>query len=93
MYCTVSIFGSQSWFSLLSTGLVVLAAAWHPADTPCLAYFCLVTLPDSAMPVTDELTVEVTRYNPPFQVQSDTNGVFTCSYHGRGYKLTVCVTS
>lgn len=59
------------WFALLSAGLVVLAAAWHPADTPCLAYFCLVTLPDSTLPVTDELSVEVTKYNPAFQVNSE----------------------
>uniref|UniRef100_A0A3B4DZX2 Nuclear pore complex protein Nup133 n=1 Tax=Pygocentrus nattereri TaxID=42514 RepID=A0A3B4DZX2_PYGNA len=52
---------------LSHAGLVVLAAAWHPADTPCLAYFCLVTLPDTAGPASSELSVEVTKYNPPFQ--------------------------
>ncbi|XP_072513752.1 nuclear pore complex protein Nup133 [Salminus brasiliensis] len=52
-------------------GLVVLAAAWHPADTPCLAYFCLVTLPDTAGPASDELSVEVTKYNPPFQNEEE----------------------
>ncbi|XP_027034885.2 nuclear pore complex protein Nup133 [Tachysurus fulvidraco] len=56
---------------LSHTGLVVLAAAWHPADSPCLAYFCLVTLPDTTMPVTDELSVEVTKYNPPFQSEDE----------------------
>lgn len=55
------------WF-LFSAGLVVLAAAWHPADTPCLAYFCLVTLQDSGAAISDQFTVEVTKYNPPFQV-------------------------
>ncbi|XP_030636232.1 nuclear pore complex protein Nup133 [Chanos chanos] len=52
-------------------GLVVLAAAWHPADTPCLAYFCLVTLPDNVSQVSDELSVEVTKYNPPFQSEEE----------------------
>ncbi|XP_047433726.1 nuclear pore complex protein Nup133 isoform X2 [Mugil cephalus] len=47
-------------------GLVVLAAAWHPSDTPCLAYFCLVTLQDSGASVSDSFTVEVTKYSPPF---------------------------
>uniref|UniRef100_A0A8B9HKR4 Nucleoporin 133 n=1 Tax=Astyanax mexicanus TaxID=7994 RepID=A0A8B9HKR4_ASTMX len=58
-------------FYSLSAGLVVLAAAWHPADTPCLAYFCLVTLPDTAGPASDELSVEVTKYNPPFQSEDE----------------------
>uniref|UniRef100_A0A8C7TKE7 Nuclear pore complex protein Nup133 n=1 Tax=Oncorhynchus mykiss TaxID=8022 RepID=A0A8C7TKE7_ONCMY len=48
-------------------GLVVLAAAWHPSDSPCLAYFCLVTLLDNGNNISDELSVEVTKYNPPFQ--------------------------
>lgn len=52
---------------LSQAGLVVLAAAWHPADTPCLAYFCLVTLQDGGAAVSDQFTVEVTKYNPPFQ--------------------------
>uniref|UniRef100_A0A8B9HK96 Nucleoporin 133 n=1 Tax=Astyanax mexicanus TaxID=7994 RepID=A0A8B9HK96_ASTMX len=56
---------------LSHAGLVVLAAAWHPADTPCLAYFCLVTLPDTAGPASDELSVEVTKYNPPFQSEDE----------------------
>ncbi|KAK3530270.1 hypothetical protein QTP86_022422 [Hemibagrus guttatus] len=56
---------------LSHAGLVVLAAAWHLADTPCLAYFCLVTLPDATIPVTDELSVEVTKYNPPFQSEEE----------------------
>ncbi|XP_040926973.1 nuclear pore complex protein Nup133 isoform X2 [Betta splendens] len=52
---------------LSQAGLVVLAAAWHPADTPCLAYFCLVTLQDHGATVSEQFTVEVTKYNPPFQ--------------------------
>ncbi len=54
---------------LFRAGLVLLAAAWHPGDTPCVAYFCLVTLAESTAPSPDLLTVEVTKYNPPFQVQ------------------------
>ncbi|KAM8773428.1 nuclear pore complex protein Nup133 [Acanthopagrus schlegelii] len=52
---------------LSQAGLVVLAAAWHPSDTPCLAYFCLVTLQESGAAISDQFTVEVTKYNPPFQ--------------------------
>lgn len=48
-------------------GLVILAAAWHPSDSPCLAYFCLVTLQDSGAAVSDQFTVEVTKYSSPFQ--------------------------
>uniref|UniRef100_H3CLD1 Nuclear pore complex protein Nup133 n=1 Tax=Tetraodon nigroviridis TaxID=99883 RepID=H3CLD1_TETNG len=48
-------------------GLVVLVAAWHPADTPCLAYFCLVTLQDSGAAISDQFYVEVTKHSPPFQ--------------------------
>uniref|UniRef100_A0AAY4DP90 Nuclear pore complex protein Nup133 n=1 Tax=Denticeps clupeoides TaxID=299321 RepID=A0AAY4DP90_9TELE len=48
-------------------GPVVLAAAWHPADKPCLVYFCLVTLPEQAGQLFTEMSVEVTKYNPPFQ--------------------------
>ncbi|XP_051749534.1 nuclear pore complex protein Nup133 [Ctenopharyngodon idella] len=54
-----------------NAGLVVLAAAWHPGDTPCLAYFCLVTLGESAAPSPDLLTVEVTKHNPPFQSEEE----------------------
>ncbi|CAK6978621.1 nuclear pore complex protein Nup133 [Scomber scombrus] len=52
---------------LSEAGLVVLAAAWHPADTPCLAYFCLVTLQDHGAAISDQFTVEVTKYSTPFQ--------------------------
>ncbi|KAM3865494.1 nuclear pore complex protein Nup133 [Diretmus argenteus] len=52
---------------LSQVGLVVLAAAWHNSDTPSLAYFCLVTLQDTGASISDHFTVEVTKYNPPFQ--------------------------
>ncbi|XP_029988402.1 nuclear pore complex protein Nup133 isoform X2 [Sphaeramia orbicularis] len=48
-------------------GLVVLAAAWHPSDSPCLAYFCLVTLQDNGTAIADQFNVEVTKYSAPFQ--------------------------
>ncbi|XP_077426499.1 nuclear pore complex protein Nup133 isoform X2 [Vanacampus margaritifer] len=53
------------------TGLVVLAAAWHPSDTPCLLYFCLVTLQDLGAAISNQFTVEVTNHNPPFQSESE----------------------
>lgn len=52
-------------------GLVVLAAAWHPSDTPCLAYFCLATLQETGVSVCDQFTVEVTKYSCPFQSEED----------------------
>ncbi|XP_047222929.1 nuclear pore complex protein Nup133 [Girardinichthys multiradiatus] len=52
-------------------GLVVLAAAWHPSDTPCLAYFCLVTLQDTGVTICDQFNVEVTKYSCPFQSEED----------------------
>uniref|UniRef100_A0A8C3A3Y0 Nuclear pore complex protein Nup133 n=1 Tax=Cyclopterus lumpus TaxID=8103 RepID=A0A8C3A3Y0_CYCLU len=55
------------YISLIQSGLVVLAAAWHPSDAPCLAYFCLVTLQDNGAAISDQFTVEVTKYSPPFQ--------------------------
>uniref|UniRef100_A0A8D2BCI1 Nuclear pore complex protein Nup133 n=1 Tax=Sciurus vulgaris TaxID=55149 RepID=A0A8D2BCI1_SCIVU len=48
-------------------GLLILAAAWHPADSPCLVYYSLVTVEDNGYQVSDAITVEVTQYNPPFQ--------------------------
>ncbi|KAM8813256.1 nuclear pore complex protein Nup133 [Rhynchonycteris naso] len=48
-------------------GLLVLAAAWHPADIPCLVYYSLITVEDHGYQVSDAVTVEVTQYNPPFQ--------------------------
>ncbi|KAL2086993.1 hypothetical protein ACEWY4_018052 [Coilia grayii] len=56
---------------LSQEGLVVLAAAWHPADTPCLVYFCLVMLPDRAPLTSDEISVEVTKHNPAFQSEEE----------------------
>ncbi|KAM4585037.1 nuclear pore complex protein Nup133 [Odontesthes bonariensis] len=52
---------------LSQAGLVVSAAAWNPSDTPCLAYFCLVTLQDNGASISEQFTVEVTKYNCPFQ--------------------------
>uniref|UniRef100_A0A671Q9C2 Nuclear pore complex protein Nup133-like n=1 Tax=Sinocyclocheilus anshuiensis TaxID=1608454 RepID=A0A671Q9C2_9TELE len=60
-----------SYLDMQYTGLVVLAAAWHPGDTPCVAYFCLVTLAESIAPSPDLLTVEVTKYNPPFESEEE----------------------
>nr|XP_003415271.1 nuclear pore complex protein Nup133 isoform X1 [Loxodonta africana] len=48
-------------------GLLILAAAWHPADTPCLVYYSLVTVEDDGYQMAGAVTVEVTQYNPPFQ--------------------------
>ncbi|XP_051939725.1 nuclear pore complex protein Nup133 isoform X2 [Hippocampus zosterae] len=55
---------------LSQIGLVVLAAARHPSDTPCLVYFCLVTLQDLGAAISNQFTVEVTNYNPHFQSES-----------------------
>ncbi|XP_045293385.1 nuclear pore complex protein Nup133 isoform X2 [Leopardus geoffroyi] len=48
-------------------GLLILAAAWHPADNPCLIYYSLITVEDNGHQMSDVVTVEVTQYNPPFQ--------------------------
>ncbi|XP_061626192.1 nuclear pore complex protein Nup133 [Phyllopteryx taeniolatus] len=56
---------------LSQAGLVVLAAAWHPSDTPCLVYFCLVTLQDLSTAISNQFTVEVTNYNPSFLNESE----------------------
>nr|XP_019610340.1 PREDICTED: nuclear pore complex protein Nup133 isoform X2 [Rhinolophus sinicus] len=48
-------------------GLLILAAAWHPADTPCLIYYSVITVEDNGSQMSDAVTVEVTQYNPPFQ--------------------------
>ncbi|XP_037366089.1 nuclear pore complex protein Nup133 [Talpa occidentalis] len=48
-------------------GLLILAAAWHPADSPCLTYYSLITVEDNGHQMSDAVTVEVTQYNPPFQ--------------------------
>ncbi|XP_053238474.1 nuclear pore complex protein Nup133 [Podarcis raffonei] len=48
-------------------GLVILAAAWHLGDSPCLIYYTLITVEDNGYPTCDNVIVEVTQYNPPFQ--------------------------
>uniref|UniRef100_A0A8C2R2D5 Nucleoporin Nup133/Nup155-like C-terminal domain-containing protein n=1 Tax=Capra hircus TaxID=9925 RepID=A0A8C2R2D5_CAPHI len=48
-------------------GLLILAAAWHLADSPCLVYYSLITVEDNGYQMSDSVTVEVTQYNPPFQ--------------------------
>uniref|UniRef100_A0A3P9LE41 Nuclear pore complex protein Nup133 n=1 Tax=Oryzias latipes TaxID=8090 RepID=A0A3P9LE41_ORYLA len=79
---TDSIWGSDSNFQemkeganvdyldmkLSQAGLVILAAAWHPVDSPCLVYFCLITLQDDGASISDQFSVEVTKYSCPFQV-------------------------
>uniref|UniRef100_H2SG96 Nuclear pore complex protein Nup133 n=1 Tax=Takifugu rubripes TaxID=31033 RepID=H2SG96_TAKRU len=64
--------GANVTYLDLKAGLVVLVAAWHPSDTPCLAYFCLVTLQDSGAAISDQFNVEVTKYRLPFQVTMET---------------------
>uniref|UniRef100_A0A7M4FGG8 Nuclear pore complex protein Nup133 n=1 Tax=Crocodylus porosus TaxID=8502 RepID=A0A7M4FGG8_CROPO len=48
-------------------GLVILAAAWHLGDSPCLIYYTLITVEDKGYQMSDDVVVEVTQYNPPFQ--------------------------
>uniref|UniRef100_A0A8D0P151 Nuclear pore complex protein Nup133 n=1 Tax=Sus scrofa TaxID=9823 RepID=A0A8D0P151_PIG len=50
-------------------GLLILAAAWHLADNPCLVYYSLIAVEDNGYQMSDAVTVEVTQYNPPFQVR------------------------
>lgn len=57
---------------LSSDGLLVLAAAWHLGDSPCLIYYSLITVEDNGNQMSDTVTVEVTQYNPPFQVSKIT---------------------
>ncbi|NXH14436.1 NU133 protein, partial [Bucco capensis] len=52
-------------------GLVILAAAWHPGDRPCLVYYTLVTAEDKGYQMSDDIVVEVTQYNPPFQSEEE----------------------
>ncbi|KAJ3614211.1 hypothetical protein NHX12_017786 [Muraenolepis orangiensis] len=54
---------------LSQSGLVLLVAAWHSLDTPCIAYFCLVTLQDHTASVFDHITLEVTKHTAPFQTE------------------------
>ena len=46
-----------------------MAAAWHLADNPCLVYYSLIAVEDNGYQMSDAVTVEVTQYNPPFQVR------------------------
>ncbi|XP_018416810.1 PREDICTED: nuclear pore complex protein Nup133 [Nanorana parkeri] len=48
-------------------GLVILAAAWHPGDNPCLIYYTLVTVKDEGYNFSDEVNIEVTQFNPLFE--------------------------
>ncbi|XP_029450044.1 nuclear pore complex protein Nup133 [Rhinatrema bivittatum] len=48
-------------------GLVILATAWHPGDSPCLSYYTLITVQDEGYNMSSEVIVEVTQFNPPFQ--------------------------
>ncbi|KAM4041959.1 nuclear pore complex protein Nup133 isoform 2-T2 [Anomaloglossus baeobatrachus] len=50
-----------------SDGLVILAAAWHPGDTPCMSYYTLITVEDEGYNFSDQLSVEVTHLSPLFQ--------------------------
>ncbi|XP_053918634.1 nuclear pore complex protein Nup133 isoform X1 [Cuculus canorus] len=52
-------------------GLVILAAAWHPGDRPCLVYYTLITVEDKGYQMSDDVVVEVTQYNPSFQSEED----------------------
>ncbi|XP_025973050.1 nuclear pore complex protein Nup133 isoform X1 [Dromaius novaehollandiae] len=52
-------------------GLVILAAAWHPGDRPCLVYYTLITVEDKGFQMSDDVVVEVTQYNPSFQSEEE----------------------
>uniref|UniRef100_A0A803YGV9 Nuclear pore complex protein Nup133 n=1 Tax=Meleagris gallopavo TaxID=9103 RepID=A0A803YGV9_MELGA len=52
-------------------GLVILAAAWHPGDHPCLVYYTLITVEDKGFQMSDDVVVEVTQYNPSFQSEEE----------------------
>ncbi|KAM9018268.1 nuclear pore complex protein Nup133 isoform 2-T2 [Ara ararauna] len=52
-------------------GLVILAAAWHPGDRPCLVYYTLITVEDKGYQMSDDVVVEVTQYNPSFQSEEE----------------------
>ncbi|XP_010145982.1 PREDICTED: nuclear pore complex protein Nup133-like, partial [Eurypyga helias] len=52
-------------------GLVILAAAWHPGDSPCLVYYTLITVQDKGYQISDDVVVEVTQYNPSFQSEEE----------------------
>ncbi|KAM5163762.1 nuclear pore complex protein Nup133 [Mantella aurantiaca] len=48
-------------------GLVILTAAWHHGDDPCLIYYTLVTVRDEGFNFSDDVNVEVTQFNPLFE--------------------------
>ncbi|XP_073527636.1 nuclear pore complex protein Nup133 [Phyllobates terribilis] len=50
-----------------SDGMVILAAAWHPGDTPCMSYYTLITVKDEGYNFSDQISVEVTQLSPLFQ--------------------------
>ncbi|XP_068258268.1 nuclear pore complex protein Nup133 isoform X2 [Nyctibius grandis] len=52
-------------------GLVLLAAAWHPGDHPCLVYYTLITVEDKGYQMSDDVVVEVTQYNPSFRSEEE----------------------
>uniref|UniRef100_A0A8C5H5X8 Nuclear pore complex protein Nup133 n=1 Tax=Gouania willdenowi TaxID=441366 RepID=A0A8C5H5X8_GOUWI len=52
-------------------GLVILATAWNPSDTPCLAHFCLITLQETGGTICEQFTVEVTKHSSMFQTEED----------------------
>lgn len=66
--CSCGVCVLLSMLPVSRAGLVLLVAAWHPSDAPCLAYFCLVTLQDSGAAISEHFYVEVTKFSPPFQV-------------------------
>ncbi|NXO00194.1 NU133 protein, partial [Rhinopomastus cyanomelas] len=52
-------------------GLVILAAAWHPGDQPCLVYYTLIIVEDKGYQMSDDVVVEVTQYNPSFKSEDE----------------------
>uniref|UniRef100_A0A8C5H8I3 Nuclear pore complex protein Nup133 n=1 Tax=Gouania willdenowi TaxID=441366 RepID=A0A8C5H8I3_GOUWI len=52
-------------------GLVILATAWNPSDTPCLAHFCLITLQETGGTICEQFTVEVTNVFVYHQTEED----------------------
>ncbi|XP_073416308.1 nuclear pore complex protein Nup133 isoform X1 [Dendrobates tinctorius] len=52
-----------------SDGLVILAAAWHPGDTPCMSYYTLITVKDEGYNFSDLINVQVIQLSPLFQCE------------------------
>ncbi|XP_043926669.1 nuclear pore complex protein Nup133 [Protopterus annectens] len=63
---------------LIKKGLVILAAAWHLEDSPCLTYYCLITVQDEGYNMSDDLTIEVIRHSPSFQSEDEVECRFLC---------------